>query len=495
MFNKYLSYRDVSEYLAAHKKDIYIRFYLQSVKMKNLIKNTFFIFLLITSGGVFAKNPILQKQPNILFIFADDWGFGDLGCYGNTEVSTPNLDKLAAQGTRFTQFHVTSGVCSPSRASVITGHFPARHRIHGHFARNEENARRGMPNWLDETLPVLLPRLMQEAGYITAHFGKWHLGGGGEPNGDLSAPEPNEYGYDETRVWNGNGATWKGDQIWPATRYMDDDTLWAQSSSRIAVDTTIDFLKRNKGGKPVFVNLWLKDPHTPLWPSDEQRSPYKNKGLVPDKETYYSVLTDADHHIGRLMDALNDMGLDENTLVIFSSDNGPANYPPAQIAGSTAGLKGRKADIFEGGVNVPFIIRWPGHVDAGKTDDKSVLSSVDLLPTFCELAHQKLPEGYHPDGESIVSIFDNVPFKRTKPLFWEWRFSVTSNSPAQANQWAAIAVRDGDWKLLADKNRKRIELYNIAGDPCEKHNLSKENSKKISELLEKWDKWKSELPE
>ncbi|GGZ17043.1 hypothetical protein GCM10007049_06790 [Echinicola pacifica] len=200
-------------------------------------------------------------RPNIIFIFADDWGYGDLGAYGASEVKTPNLDKLAEEGTKYTQFHVTSGVCSPSRTSVITGHFPARHRVHGHFAGNKPNARRNMPNWLDENLPVYMPQLMQDAGYTTAHFGKWHLGGGGLPHGDLSAPEPKEYGYDETRVWNGNGPTWKGDQLWPTTRYMDDDSTWVHSSSRIVVDETIDFLERNKDkGAPLFVNLWLKIP-------------------------------------------------------------------------------------------------------------------------------------------------------------------------------------------------------------------------------------------
>lgn len=464
--------------------------------MKNVLPSIVTIFLLITSASFNAEKKEKEiEQPNILFIFADDWGYGDLGCYGNTEVQTPNLDKLASQGTRYTQFHVTSGVCSPSRTSVITGHFPARHSVHGHFAGNEPNAQRGMPNWLDENLPVYLPSIMQKAGYSTAHFGKWHLGGGGLPHGDLSAPEPKKYGYDETRVWNGNGPTWKGDQLWPTTRYMDSDTLWARSSSRIAVDATIDFLERHKAEKPMFVNLWLKDPHTPLWPSDEQRKLIKDKGLVLDKETYYSVLADADYHIGRLMAALTELGLDKNTLVIFSSDNGPANYPPARIAGSTAGLKGRKADIFEGGVNVPFIIRWPGHVNAGKVDHSSVLSTVDLLPTFCELAHQKLAAGYQPDGESIVSIFNNIPFNRTKPLFWEWRFPYSGNDPNRADSWVTLAVRYGDFKLLADEKCERVELYDIADDQYEKNNLSSKKSEKVNEMLGMWDKWKSELPE
>ena len=425
-------------------------------------------------------------QPNIIFIFADDWGYGDLGCYGHPEVATPNLDNLASQGTKYTQFHVTSCVCSPSRASVITGHFPPRHRVHGHFAGNASNDRRGMPNWLDENLSVYLPRQMQEAGYRTAHFGKWHLGGGGLPHGDTTAPEPKYYGYHETRVWNGNGPTWKGDQLWPTTRYMDSDTIWVQNSSKVSVDATIDFIKRNRSQGPVFVNLWLKDPHGPIWPSEKQREPYNNYG--PDKEKYYAVITDADHHIGRLMKELEELGMAENSLVIFSSDNGPSpNY-----VGSTAGRRGKKFSLLQGGVNVPFIVRWPGQVDAGRTDSLSVMSAVDLLPTFCELAGKELPEGYQPDGESFASIFENKVFHRSKPLFWEWRNS--GSDPRRPYRWPNLTVRHGDWKLLADKERERIELFNMAKDPLELNNLAENHPEKCEELIDMWDEWKSTLP-
>ncbi len=428
-----------------------------------------------------------DTRPNIIFIFADDWGFGDLGVYGSTEVVTPNLDKMASEGTRFTQFHVTSGVCSPSRSSVITGHYPARHRVHGHFAGNEMNAKRNMPNYLTDSLPVYLPRTMQKAGYKTAHFGKWHLGGGGEPHGDPSAPEPKVYGYDETRVWNGNGPTWKGDQKWPTTRYMDNDTLWVQSSSKLAVNETIDFIKRNKGKQPMFVNLWLKDPHTPLWPSEAQRAPFK--GLSPSKETYYAVLKDADYHVGRLLDSISNMGLDENTLIIFSSDNGPAGWGPSKEAGSTAGLKGRKVDIFEGGVVVPFIVKWKNHVQENKVDSTSVLSTVDLLPTFASLAQTELTEDYNVDGENIQSILENTSFKRTKPLFWEWRFTRENT-----NHWAQGAVRKGDWKLLFNEKMDRDELYNIAKDPKEKNNIAENQKQIVIELKKLWKDWKKELP-
>ena len=455
--------------------------------MLKAINNSIILcLLLITTAKMFAQN----EQPNIIFIFADDWGYGDLGSYGATEVATPNLDSLAKKGTKYTQFHTTSGVCSPSRASVITGKFPAENRVHGHFATEEKNVKRGMPNWLDDTLSVYLPRMLQKGGYTTGHFGKWHLGGGGFPNGDTLAPQPNQYGYDETRVWNGNGPTWKGDMHFPTTRYMDSDTIWVHSSSRLAVDETIDFLERNQEtNKPLFVNLWLKDPHTPLWPTDEQRDPYK--GFSEDKEIYYAVLTDADFHIGRLLNYLEKMNAAENTLILFSSDNGPAVYGPSKTAGSTGGLRGRKVDIFQGGVNVPFIAYQKGKTAAGKTDSTSVLSAVDLLPTFCELANIELPKDYHPDGESFAKIFSGETFQRTKPLFWDWRFSRNNSE----NQWAAGAVRFGDWKLLTNKKGTRKELYNIVNDPFEKNNLAEEKIEKAEELSIMLAAWQRQLPE
>ncbi|WP_036826160.1 sulfatase, partial [Polaribacter sp. Hel1_85] len=449
-----------------------------------------FVVISLLSCNIIKKETKIVKQnskPNIIFIFADDWGFGDLGVYGNKEVVTPNLDKMAAEGTRYTQFHVTSGVCSPSRASILTGHFPARHRVHGHLAGHALNVKRNMPDYLDDSLPVYLPKTMQKAGYKTAHFGKWHLGGGGLPNGDPNAPEAKAYGYDEARVWNGNGPTWKGDQKWPTTRFMDTDSLWVQSSSKIAVDETINFIKQNKGKQPIYVNLWLKDPHTPLWPSEEQRKDFK--GLSPSKETYYAVLKDADFHVGRLLESLSEMGLDENTLVIFSSDNGPAAYGASLKAGSTGGLKGRKVDIYEGGVVVPFIVKWKNRVAANKVDSTSVLSAVDLLPTFANLAQIELPKNYGVDGENIASILDNKSFERTKPLFWEWRFP-----KVKTNHWAEGAVRKGDWKLLFNDKINKVELYNIPKDPFEKNNLAENNIQIVNELKSLWKNWKKDLP-
>ena len=434
-------------------------------------------------------------RPSIIFVFADDWGFGDLGCYGHEVIRTPHIDRLAQQGTIYTQFLVTSGVCSPSRASILTGHFPARHRVHGHFAGNEVNERRDMPNWLNDTLEHYLPKLMQEAGYLTAHYGKWHLGGGGLPHGDPSAPEPAQYGYHDARVWNGNGPTWKGMELWPETRYMDHDTVWAQNSNMLAIDATIRFLRENREkNQPFFINLWLKEPHTPLWPSDEQKEPWMH--VEEPERTYYAVLYDADYHIGRLMEALDEMQLSDNTLLIFSSDNGPeyaSGNPDAWTyysRGVTGGLRGQKRSLYQGGQNVPFIVRWPGHTPAGKRDSISLLSSVDLFPTFCEIAGAEIPEGWGPEGESILDALRGSGFNRTKPLFWEWRFA----QPNHEDLWPEMAVREGDWKLLKNFDTGRTELYNIAADPIESHNLLDDKPAKAGELEQLWLDWKATLP-
>lgn len=448
---------------------------------KNLLALT--VTPLLFAAACTSEDSKVSERPNILFIFTDDWGYGDLGCYGNTEVMTPNIDKLASEGTLFTQFHVASGVSSPSRTAVMTGHYPARYRMHGHLASESINESRGMPNFLDVNIPVLMPRILKESGYATAHYGKWHLGGSPD------APFPIEYGYDDARVWNGNGPTWNGDQKAEVAAPGGNDTLWMQSSNRIAVDATLEFIKENKGKKPIFVNLWLKDPHTPLAPSEEQRAPYKEYDA--NKETYYAVLTDADFHIGRLMDELKKMGLEENTLVIFSSDNGPAYYEFAATAGSTAGMRGRKATIFQGGVVVPFIMKWPGHVDANKVNNSSVLSSVDLLPTFCDLAGVTLPDTYEPDGESFAEYFETNKFDRSRPLFWDWR--IYRVVPPLEN-WVGISVRDGDWKLVADAKRTRIELFNIPQDPYEKNNLAEQHPDIVEKLMAEWDEWKGGLP-
>ena len=339
----------------------------------------------VGSGSVVSAN---QEQPNILFIFADDWGWGDLGCHGHPYVKTPSIDRLASEGTDFHRFTVACGVCSPSRTAIMTGHFPARYNINGHFAWAKQNARRNMPDWLDPKAP-LLSRFLQEGGYATAHFGKWHLSNNMIPD----SPLPREYGFDAYGAFNCAG-----------------EQMPVHEDARNAV-AFIE--KAHREGKPFFINLWLHEPHTPFHTLPKYR--WRFQGLEEPDNIYASVLSHADDRIGEVLDALDRLGLTENTLVIFSSDNGPARaatptepqlmydtatgagYGIGAAKGVTGGRKGYKAALFEGGIGVPFIARWPGRIAAGKVDDTSLFSAVDLLPTFCQVA------GCRPPTRQMVS--------------------------------------------------------------------------------------------
>jgi arylsulfatase A-like enzyme len=420
--------------------------------------------------GVIARAE--DRRPNIVFIFADDWGWGDLSCHGNTQFRTPNIDRLAAEGTDFHKFAVCNPVCSPSRTAAMTGHFPARYSVHQHFAEHELNRERGMPDWLDPKA-VMVPRLLQQAGYRTGHFGKWHF-----TNDTIAdAPHPCEYGFDVSAVFNGPAPHTK-----PATM----------------IDDTIKFIKDNKD-RPFYVNVWLHETHTPHFPSPETLA--ANASLDEQHKVYAAVVTDGDRKVGKLLDALKDLKLDDKTLVIFSSDNGPEWTGPESMkqlrgglgtyysVGETGGRRGRKRSLFEGGVHLPFIVRWPGHTPAGMKDDSSVIAAVDLLPTFCAAAGVKLPTDYKPDGENVLPALEGQPIDRTKPLFWEWR-----GTALEPDWWPRLAVREGNWKLLIGSDPKRRELYDLATDPGEQHDLAKTEADRADRMLRLGLDWRATLP-
>lgn len=437
--------------------------------------------IVLFSAALVAGACAGTEKPNILFIFADDWGWGDLSCHGHPYVKTPNIDRLAKEGTDFHRFTVASGVCSPSRAAVMTGHFPARHNIDGHFAWAKDNARRNMPDWLDTGAPSL-PRFLKAAGYATAHFGKWHLANNMIPD----SPTPQAYGYDEYGAFNCSGEQMP----------VHEDAARA-----------IAFIEESSGaGKPFFINLWLHEPHTPHHVVPKYQ--WRFRDLPEPDNIYASVLSHADDRVGEVLAALDRLGLAKNTLVIFSSDNGPARgadkakpglmYDSATGAGFDTGAsvgitgdrKGLKASLFEGGVGVPFLARWPGKIAAGKVDDTTLISAVDLLPTFCELAGAEPPESYRPDGLSQVAALLGTPAPlRSKPLFW--RIDPKKGSPFH---WAKFAVVEGHWKMLADADYGKIELYDLAADPPEREDLSKGESEVVGQLRETYGKWLATLP-
>lgn len=448
-------------------------------------------FLWISGKGIFAMGtcsllgavPSLvetsERRPNIVFILGDDWGWGDLGCYGNPGIKTPNLDKLASQGLRFTQFYVNSPVCSPTRTGIMTGQFPSRHRVFGHFSNSQENKRRNMPGWLDPKV-VTLPRLLKTAGYVTGHFGKWHLGSG-ETDG-VAAPEPSAYGVDDYKVFAGNGPGWNRQ-----------DPEFNARSSEYVVDEAIRFIEANKS-KPFFVNVWLKDLHAYLDPNEEQMAEYPDrKGAV---KVYYSAATHADKQIGRLLSKLDDLGLTENTVVIFTTDNGPEEITLAEAShsgvGSTGPFRGRKRSLYEGGIRTPFIVRWPGRTPAGKVDNTSVISGVDMLPSLCAIAGVTPPPEWKLDGEDMSSALRGNPKRRSKPLMWDFRYYIFGHV---LNRSPMLAIRDGDWKLLMNPDRSRVELYDIPNDPSELDNMAAERPQVVKTLSKSLLDWFESLPE
>lgn len=443
--------------------------------------------LLVLMLTVFASTAIAaDDRPNIVFIFADDWGWGDLGCHGHPYIKTPNIDRLAKEGTDFHRFTVASGVCSPSRTAVMTGHFPARYNIDGHFAWVPSNAKRNMPDWLDPQAP-LLPRMLQRAGYATAHYGKWHLAN----NMILDSPLPGIYGYDEYGAFNCAG-----------------EQMPVHEDSKHAVA----FIERAVANrKPFFVNLWLHEPHTPFHTVPKYEWRFRHMESEADR-IYASVLSHADDRIGEVLDALDQLGVAQNTLVIFSSDNGPARatgeaelklmYDTATGAGwgiaaskgITGGRRGYKASLFEGGIGVPFIARWPGRIAAGKVDARSLMSAVDLLPTFCEIAGAELPEGYAPDGISQVKTLTGTPSPvREKPLFWKYpaRWPAPKNRP---DHWVAYAVVHKNWKLVSNRDGSHVELYDIASSSDESNDLTGSNPQVVAAMQKQLEDWKRTLP-
>lgn len=431
-----------------------------------------------------------DSRPNFLFIYADDLGWGDIACHGHPHILTPNLDRMAKEGTDFHQFTVVNPVCSPSRTGIVTGQFPSRLGVHQHFSSHTQNEERGMPDWLDPRVP-LLPRILKEAGYRTGHYGKWHLSGGGISD----APSPNAYGYDDAATWTG------GDRhVFDGTSYarMEQeggahDQHAASFLSVAATDHALKFIRdAHDREAPFYVNLWLHETHHLVSATEEDKAPYPD--IEEPHRTYYAAVTRADRQVGRLLDLLDELDLAEDTLVIFSSDNGPENShdQPGQkfyySQGVTGGLRGRKRSLLMGGVNVPFLVRWPGKVPAGRVDRETPIAAVDVLPTFLEIAGLETPEGFRGDGESILAALKGKPFERTKPVFWWW--------PGKhgGDDWPTWAMRDGRHVLIVDETEQQKELYDVITDREQATDLAAANPQRVAAMWSAIEAWRSELP-
>lgn len=468
----------------------------------NRLRIVGFLALIWMAGPVAMAASDQPAPPNVIFILTDDQGYGDGHLFGHPYMKTPTLDRLVREGSYFKCFYVSNPVCSPSRTAFMTGDYPARHRVHRHFATPQHHRRNHMPDWLDADVRTVCD-LLKTRGYATGHFGKWHL-----TNVWIDeAPSPSEYGIDDHKTAEGCPRH-KG---WPDE--VRKDRFFRAKSTGLFVDETIRFIKANKG-KPFYVNLWTLVPHAYLDPTPEELAVYDDLKVSPDDfqsymrdyvrsaknaeqqmKVFCAAMTGLDAALGRLLDFLDKEGLADNTIIFFTSDNGPEDYHIRNAAnagmGSPGVFRGRKRSLYEGGIRVPLLVRWPGQVKAGRVDETSVLTAVDFLPTVCKLAGVELPKKAG-DGEDVSDILLGQSRPRTRPIFWEWRGGVAGNPAYKPPQ---LAVREGQWKLYVEFDGTAVELYDIPADPQQRTNLAEQHPDLVRRLRKMALDWKKTLPE
>lgn len=456
-----------------------------------LIKNIRLVILL--AAGVMASCAIepahlsggpatTLARPNIIFVLVDDMGLGDLGSYGGTLEPTPNIDRLAAEGMRFTDFNTVSPICSPSRVGFFTGTFPARQEITTFLQKRAGNRAAEQVDYLAPEAPSIA-RTLKSVGYVTGHFGKWHMGGGRDVD---DAPKLSAYGFDE------NVSTWESPE--PDLAITATDWIWSPEDqvkrwdrTKYFVDKTLDFMARHKD-QPMYIQLWPDDVHTPWVP---EAAP-DNVGLRKSAEHLRPIIRTLDQQIGRLVNGLEELGLVENTLIIFASDNGPL---PTFDGQRTLGLRGSKLSLYEGGLRVPFIAYWPGRVPAGNVNQQSFFTAVDLFPSLAALAGAPLPDAQVLDGQNLSAALLGNDASHQGPVFWEYgRNAKVFKYPKAPDRSPNLAVREGDWKLLVNDDGTDVELYNLADDPNETLNLANERVDVTQRLLKQVLQWRRSLP-
>jgi arylsulfatase len=388
-------------------------------------------------------------RPNVIIFLADDLGYGDLGCYGHPRIKTPNLDAFARQGVRLTQCYAASAVCSPSRSAILTGRTPHRNGVYTWIAEGSEVHLR--------TSEITLPRLLQAAGYATCHVGKWHLNG---RFNDPAQPQPGDHGYEHWMATQNNAAPSHKDPV----NFVRDGRPVGKLhgfSAPLVVDEAIDWLttKRDKA-KPFFLAVWTHEPHLPIETDPRFQEPYAD--LAEDVRQHHGNVTQLDHAFGRLLRALDDEKLTGATLVVFTSDNGPeGDGKTGRTRGSTGGLRGRKRSMYEGGIRVPGIARWPGRVPRGTACDVPVIGS-DLFPTILGVCGVRPPEDRVIDGADVSGVLTGAATSVTRPRPLYWRLNM-----APPREGLHMALREGNWKLLASQDFAHLELYDLAADPRE----------------------------
>lgn len=439
----------------------------------------------------------MSTSVNFVQILTDDQGWGDLGCFGHQFIESPHLDQLAAEGMKFTHCYAADSVCSPSRAAILTGRTPFRNGVYrwipaNHFCHLPASE-------------VTTPQVLRDNGYQTAHFGKWHLSHyeessvKGDPEGYhdfklggelVGQPSMNDYGYD---YWFATGNVARPNHENPRNFFLNGEAMGEMKgfSAQIVAQEFVTWLKEHReDDQPFFVTVWFHEPHGPINSDPEYLERYSGIG-DPSLRQWYANITQIDEAVGVIVNALKEADLYDDTMLSYTSDNGPEGkhefgtfnttdspYDGSRYRGSTGGLRGRKRHTHEGGIRVPGIISWPkGFRDAGIAPgaicSEPVIGS-DFFATTIDAAGLPVPDDRPLDCASILPLLQSQPFRREKPLYWRNTFFDLM-----------VALREGDWKILADPLLERFELHNLANDPRETSDVSRLHPDIFEDLKQK----------
>jgi uncharacterized sulfatase len=456
-----------------------------------------FITLFLVSCQQEVADSLKGSRPNIIFILADDLGWADLPVYGNKFNEAPNLSRMAREGIRFTDAYAACPVCSPTRASIMSGQYPARvgitDFITGHWRPYEEViVPKNRTQYLPEEI-ISMGELMKNAGYATAYFGKWHLG-------SEDRHQPGNQGFDAVNVYNGGGYYAYGERMNPPIRVKEGTVL-----SEALTDLSLDFMRKQREN-PFFLFLAHYDVHVQLDADSLLIEKYLAKEKVdgyPCNAVYAAMVEEVDHSVGRILHEVSALGMEENTLVVFFSDNGglvsrfdqiPLLAKSKQhiyqgdtllyIASSNSPLRAEKGTLYEGGIREPLIAWWPHHLEAGKISP-ALISSVDFLPTFTALAGIELPDEQVFDGINLVPLMEGAEPDTERTIFWHY--------PVYHHDVPASAIRKGKWKLVHNLVNDQRQLYNLEADMGETRDLSKTETEIADELYGLLDQWREAI--
>ncbi len=450
-----------------------------------------------------------DRKPNIVFILADDLGYGELGCYGQKKIRTPNIDRLASQGIKFTHHYTGAPVCAPARCVLLTG----LHLGHAEIRNNgdSKNGRKFPGQWPITSGTITIAEALKEGGYVSGGFGKWGLGPTDTSGSPIKQGFDRFYGYNCQRNAHSffppfldddegeekiNKNPIPGHLQKPKEQIKADDYRDETYAPDRILEEALEFLDKNKD-QPFFLYLPFVEPHVAMHPPqewidqypkewDKEKGAYRGQnGYLPHprpRAGYAAMISDLDEHVGTILQRLKKHGLDNNTIVVFTSDNGtthPSRDPKFHVGGvdapffnSTAGLRGWKGSVNEGGIRVPAIVRWPGKIKAGSTTSAPSYFP-DWFPTLCKAAGVKIPKKL--DGTDLTPALIKKPFERNKPMIWEFH-----------GYGGQLAVIDFPWKVVRQKAKSKKpgkwQLYNIRKDPAEGNDLAQQHPEIVNRL-------------